>query len=127
MPGWGFVSRLEDAPENFVRSDGVPYCPWWGGAWGKHGVGSFDEPLWAGGCCCGRHYVVVPALEDCTPDLRRGVIDVCRWGGKGRRRGRGGRRHGLVQWPVPIVPGDLGLLGGPSPLELVLGVWSLDV
>ena len=53
-----------------------------GGAapWGEHGVGPFDEPLWAGGCCCSSHYVVVPALKDCTPDLRRGVVAVCRWG-----------------------------------------------
>ena len=78
--GRGFVPRLEDAPEDFVRGSGVAYCPWWGGPWGEHGVGPFEESLWAGGRYCGGHYVVVPALEDCTPDLRRGVVAVCRWG-----------------------------------------------
>ena len=80
--GRGFVPRLEDAPEDFVRGGGVTYCPWWGGPWGEHGVGPFHEPLRAGGCCCGGHYVVVSALEHCTPDLRRGVFAVCRWGGE---------------------------------------------
>ena len=56
--------------------------PWWGLPWGEHGVGPFDEPLWVGGCCCGGPYVVVPALEDSTPDLRQGVVAVCRWGGE---------------------------------------------
>ena len=59
-----------------MRGGGVPYCPWWG----EHGVSLFDEPLWAGGCCCSSHYVVVPALKDCTPDLRRGVVAVCSCG-----------------------------------------------
>ena len=26
----------------------VPYCPWWGGPWGKHGVCPLDKPLRAG-------------------------------------------------------------------------------
>ena len=39
-----------------------------------------DEPLRAGGRSCSGHHVVVPALEDCTPDLRRGVVTVRRWG-----------------------------------------------
>ena len=63
-----------------MRAGGVPYCPWLCGPRGEHGVSPFDEPLWAGGCCCSGHYVVVPALEDCTPDLRRGLVAVCRWG-----------------------------------------------
>ena len=63
-----------------VRRGGVPYCPWWGGAWGEHGVCPFDEPLWAGGRSCSGYHVAVPALEDCTPDLQRGVVTVCRWG-----------------------------------------------
>ena len=50
-----------------MRGGGVPYCPWWGGPWGEHGVCPFDEPLWAGGRSCSGHYVVVPLLEDCTP------------------------------------------------------------
>ena len=49
-----------------MRGVGVPYCPWWGGPWGGHGVCPFDEPLRAGGRSCSGHYVVVPALEDCT-------------------------------------------------------------
>ena len=65
-----------------MQGSGVSYCPWWGGPWGEHGVGPFDEPLWAGGCCCSGHYVVVPALEDCTPDPRQGVVAVCRLGGE---------------------------------------------
>ena len=63
-----------------MRAGGVPYCPWWGGPWAEHGVRPFDKPLRAGGCGCSHHYVVVPAPEDCTPDLRRGAITVCRWG-----------------------------------------------
>ena len=31
-----------------VLGGGVPYCPWWGGPWGEHGVCPFDEPLRAG-------------------------------------------------------------------------------
>ena len=61
---------------------GVPYCPWWGGPWGEHGVCPFDEPLRAGGRSRSGYHVVVPALEDCNPDLRRGVVTVCRWGGE---------------------------------------------
>ena len=63
-----------------MRGGGVPYCPWWGGPWKEHGVGPFDERLWARGCCCSGHYVVLPALEDCTRDLCRGVVAVCRRG-----------------------------------------------
>ena len=54
---------------------GVPHGPW-----GEHGVCPFDEPLWPGGRSCSGYHVVVPALEDCAPDLRRGVVSVCRWG-----------------------------------------------
>ena len=61
---------------------GVPYCPWWGGLWGVHGVCPFDKPLWAEGRSCSGYHVVVPALEDYNPDLRRGVVTVCRWGGE---------------------------------------------
>ena len=64
-----------------MRGGGIPYCPSWGGPLGEHGVGPLDDPLWAGGRCCGGHYVVLPALEDCAPDLRRGVVGVCRRGG----------------------------------------------
>ena len=61
---------------------GVPYCPWWGGSWGEHGVCPFDEALQAGRRSRSGYHVVVPALEDCNPDLRRGVVTVCRWGGE---------------------------------------------
>ena len=57
---------------------GVPYCPWWGGAWVEHGVCPFDEPLWAGGRSRSGYHVVVPVLEDCNPDLWRGVVTVFR-------------------------------------------------
>ena len=77
---WGLVSCLEDALEDPLRGPGVPYCPWSAGPWGKHGVCLFDEPLRDKGRSCSGHYVVVPALEDCTPDLRQGVVTVCRWG-----------------------------------------------
>ena len=52
-----------------MQVGGVSYCPWWGGPSGEHGVCPFDEPLRAEGRSCNGHYVVVPALEDCTPDL----------------------------------------------------------
>ena len=79
--GQGLVPRLEDAPEGPVWGGGLPYRPGGRGPWGKHGVGPPADALWAGGCR-GRHYVVVPALEDCTPDLRRGLVAISRWGGK---------------------------------------------
>ena len=53
---------------------------WWRAQWAEHGVCPFDEPFWAGGCCCSGHFIVVPALADSTPDLRRGVVAVFRWG-----------------------------------------------
>ena len=70
-----------------MRGCRVPYRPWSGGPWGEHGVGPFDKPLPAGGCCCGGQYVVVPALEDCTSDHWRQVVAVCRWGGGGLSSG----------------------------------------
>ena len=76
--GQGLVPRLADAPEDHVRDGGVPYCPCWGSPSGEHGVGTLDDPLWARGGSCGAHYVVVHALEDCAPDLRGGVVAVCR-------------------------------------------------
>ena len=45
---------------------GVPYCPWWGGLWGEHGVCPLDEPLRARGRSRSGYHVVVPALEDCN-------------------------------------------------------------
>ena len=62
---------------------GVPYCSWWGGPWGEHGVCPFNEPLRSGGSSRSGYHVVVPALKDCNPDLRRGVVTVCKWGGGG--------------------------------------------
>ena len=61
---------------------GVPYCPWWGGPRGEHGVCPLDEPLRAGGRSCSGFHEVLPALEDCNPDFRRQVVTVCRWGGE---------------------------------------------
>ena len=117
--GRGIFPLLEDAPGDFFCGVvGAPYCPWWGGSSGEHGVGCFDEPLWAGGCCCVGHYVVVPAHEDCTPDLQRGVVAVCWWGGEvvvggAEAGGAKGGVAGFVRWPVPSVPGGSGLLGVP--------------
>ena len=65
-----------------MLADGVPYFPWWGGPWGEHGICLFDEPLRAGGRSRSGYHVVVPAFEDCNPDLRWGVVTVCRWGGE---------------------------------------------
>ena len=79
--GWRFVPRLEDSPEDPVWVGGLPYCPRWRGSRGEQGVGPPDDPLWAGGRGSG-HYVVVPALQDCTPDLRWGLVAVRRWGGE---------------------------------------------
>ena len=104
--GRGFSPWLEDASKDIVWGRGVFYCPWWGGSWGELGVGPFDELFRAGGCCCGGHYVVVPALEDCTPDLRRGVVAVCRGGG-GVVVGvaeAGGAEGGFVGWCGGLFP-----------------------
>ena len=104
-----------------MRSGGVPYCPWWRDPWGQHGVGPFDEPLGDGGGCCGGHYVVVPALEDCTPDLRRGAVAVCRWGGKvvvGRAEA-GGAEGGVAGWCCGLFP--LFRVGGLSGWSLSAG------
>ena len=75
-----------------MRGGGVPYCPWWGGPWGEHGVCPFDEPLRAGGRSCSGYHVVVPALEDCTPDLPGGVVTVRLSVGGGGRSSSGVRR-----------------------------------
>ena len=125
-PGWRTPLRT------FCEMMGSPTAPWWGGPWGEHGFGPFDEQLWAGGCSCGGHYVVVPALEDCTLDLLWGVVAVCRWGRK------------VVVWGAEAggVDGSVaGWCGGLFPLfwvvwvcwvvllrlGLVAGVWALDV
>ena len=52
------------------------------------------------GCCRNGHYVVVPALEDCTPDLPRGVVAVCRWGREVVVWGAeaGGAEGGVAGW-----------------------------
>ena len=59
---------------------GVPHCPWWGGLRGEHCVCPLDDPLRARGRSRSGYHVVVDALEDCNPDLRRGVVTVCRSG-----------------------------------------------
>ena len=58
---------------------GFPYCRGGCGPWCDHGVHS-PEDRWAirlldRGCC--GHYGIMPAFEDCTPDLRRGLLAVC--------------------------------------------------
>ena len=78
----------------------VPYSPWWGGPWGEHGVCPFDEPLRAGGRSRSGYHVVVPALEHCNPDLRRGVVTVCRWGGE------------VIVWGAEAGGAEGGLAGG---------------
>ena len=79
---------------------GAPYCPWWGGPWGEHGVCPFEEPLRAGGRSRSSYHVVVPALEDCNSDLRRGVVTVCRLGGEVvvRSAEAGGAEGGVAGW-----------------------------
>ena len=62
---------------------GSAYCPGGCGPCDERGVSPLDDPLWAGGRCFGRHYIVVPVFEDCKPDLRRGVVAVCRVGAGG--------------------------------------------
>ena len=78
--GRGLVPRWEDAAEDPVWSAGFPYCRGGCGPWGEHGVGAPEDP-WGIWMCCGLHYVIVLAFEDCTPDLRRGPVAVCRWAG----------------------------------------------
>ena len=89
-----------------MRGGGVPYCPWWGGPWGEHGVCPFDEPLRAGRRSRSGYHVVVPALEDCTPDLRRGVVTVCNWGGEVVLWGAeaGGAKGGVAGWCGGLFP-----------------------
>ena len=96
-----------------MRGGGVPYCPRWGGRWGEHGVCPFDEPLRAGERSCSGYHVVVPALEDRTPDLRWGVVTVCRWG------------RGVVVWGAEAGSaegGVAGWCGGLFPLLRVVRV-----
>ena len=104
--GGGLVPWLEDAPEDPVLGGGVPYSPWWGGPWGEHGVCSFDEPLRAGGRSRSGYHLVMPALEDCNQDLRRGVVTVCRWGGRVVVWGAeaGGAEGGVAGWCGGLFP-----------------------
>ena len=83
-----------------MRGGGFPCFPWWGGPRGDHGVCPFDEPLRARGRGCSGHYVVVPPLGDCTPDLRRAVVTVCRWGREVVVWGAeaGGAEGGVAGW-----------------------------
>ena len=79
---------------------GSPAAPGGATPWGEHGVCPFDEPLWAGRHSCSGHYVVVLALENCNPDLRRGVVAVCRWGREVVVWGAeaGGAEGGVAGW-----------------------------
>ena len=77
--GRSLVPQLEDAPEDPVWGGALPYRAGGCGPWGEHGVRPPEDPLWAGGCH-GGHYVELPALQDCTPDHRRRLVAVCRWG-----------------------------------------------
>ena len=85
---------------------GVPYCLWRGGLWGEHDVCPLDEPLRAGGRSRRGYHVVVAALEDCTPDLRRGLVTVCRWGGEVVVWGAeaGGAEGGVAGWCGGLFP-----------------------
>ena len=85
---------------------GVPYCRWWGGPWSEHGVCPFDEPLRAGGRSRSGYHVVVPAHEDCNPDLLRGVVTVCRCGGEVVVWGAeaGGAEGGVSGWCGGLFP-----------------------
>ena len=89
-----------------MRGGKVPYCPWWGDPWGEHSVCPFDEPLWARGRCCSGHYVVVPALKDCNPDLRQGPVVVSRWGREAVVLGAeaGGAEGGVAGWCAGLFP-----------------------
>ena len=89
-----------------MRGGAVPYCPWLRGPRGEHGVFPFDEPLRAGGRSCSGHNVVVSALEDCTPDLRGGVVTVCRWGREVVvwGAGAGGAEGGVAGWCGGLFP-----------------------
>ena len=89
-----------------MRGGGVPNCPCCSGPWGEHAVCLFDEPFWAGGRCCSGHYVVVPGLEDCNLDLRRGVVAVCLsgrevvvWGAEA-----GDAEGGVAGWCARLFP-----------------------
>ena len=89
-----------------VWGGGVPYCPWWGAPWGEHGVCPLEEPLRAGGRSYSGYHVVVAAIEDCTPDLRRGVVSVCRWGREVVVWGAeaGGVEGGVAGWCGGLFP-----------------------
>ena len=121
-----------------MRGGGVPYCPWWGGPWVEHGVSPFDKPLWAGGYCYSGHYVVVPSLEECTPDFRWGVVADCRWGREvvvwgaeagSAESGVAGWCSGLfpffwvvqIRWLVPLRWGTSWVYG-PSTCDVGVGV-----
>ena len=79
------IPRLEDAPEDPLWGGGLSHQPGGCGSPGEHGVRPPEDPwafwCWAGDCR-GGHYVIVPAFEDCAPDLWRGPVAVCRWGGE---------------------------------------------
>ena len=49
---------------------------------------------------------VLPALEDCNPDLQRGVVTVCRWGGEVVVWGAeaGGAEGGVAGWCGGLFP-----------------------
>ena len=75
--------------------------------------------------------MVVPALGDCTPDLRPGLVAVCRLGGEVVCGGA----DAVARWAVSrlgvvavlIIPAGSGLPGCPSPLGFIEGVWFLCV
>ena len=73
------VTSITMGPEDPVWAGGVTDRPAGCCPRGKHGVLPPEDP-WAIRACCGLHYKVVPTFEDCTPDLRREPVSVCRWG-----------------------------------------------
>ena len=74
-------------------------------SWGEHGVGPREDP-WAIRVCCSVHHVVVPALNDCTPDLRRVSLADRRWGGEVVLGGveAGGAAGGIAVWCGGALP-----------------------
>ena len=103
-PGWRAPLRT------LCRVVGSPTAPGGAAPWGEHGVCPFDEPLRAGGRSCSGYHVVVPALEDRTPDLRRGVVTVCRWGRE------------IVVWAAEAGGAEGGVAGRCGGLFLLLQV-----
>ena len=86
-----------------MRGGGLPYRPAGRGFRGEHGVTPLDDALSAGVCRSG-HHMVVPALQDRTPDLWQGLVAAYRWGGEVFV---GGAEAGGTEGGVPVGCGGL--------------------